>query len=152
MSSKHSRSPSPTHEPRKRGRIACVACRQAKVRCDLVVAPCSRCTKMQLDCSVDPGFKRTNKRDKFNELEDNVQRLQSIVEKHQAGGQNGATVIANNHGETVASSGSPPHNGQSSRSVSQPIQENTNSKQNHAVVFTSSSDSRSLGDICQSKW
>lgn len=77
------RSPSPEHEPRKRGRIACVPCRQAKVRCDFVSIPCTRCAKLQIDCSVDPGFKRTNKRDKVNELEDNVQRLRDLVERQQ---------------------------------------------------------------------
>lgn len=78
------RSPSPQHEPRKRGRIACIACRQAKVKCDFVSIPCTRCAKLQIDCSVDPGFKRTNKRDKVNELEDNVQRLRNLVERQQS--------------------------------------------------------------------
>lgn len=82
------RSPSPQHEPRKRGRIACIACRQAKVKCDFVSIPCTRCAKLQIDCSVDPGFKRTNKRDKVNELEDNVQRLRTLVERQQSHDQN----------------------------------------------------------------
>lgn len=102
---------------------------------------------MQLDCSIDPGFKRTNKRDKFNELEDNVQRLRNIVEKHQAGGQNGSPLAANNHSETVTSSGSPPRDGQLSRSVSHPQQETTNSRQHHPVTSISNSDSRSLGNV-----
>lgn len=78
------RSPSPGQEPRKRGRVACVPCRQAKVRCDFESIPCTRCRKLDIDCTVNPAFKRTNKRDKVNELEDDVQMLRSIVEKQQA--------------------------------------------------------------------
>lgn len=55
-------------------------CRQAKVRCGLETVPCSRCVKFQIPCTVNPDFKRTNKRDKVNELEDNIQTLRSIIE------------------------------------------------------------------------
>lgn len=77
------RSPSPQQGSRKRGRVACITCRQAKVKCNLVTIPCTRCAKLQLDCSVNPAFKRTNKRDKVNELEDDVQRLKCLVETQQ---------------------------------------------------------------------
>lgn len=104
---------------------------------------------MQLECSVDPGFKRTNKRDKFNELEDNVQRLQSIVEKHQAEGQNGSPVrsITNNHGENGTSSGSPPLDSQPSPPLSHSVPEISVSRVPRPVTSTSTSTSRSLGDV-----
>lgn len=80
----HSRSPSPhDNTSRKRGRIACRACRQAKVRCNLEHIPCARCEKLKLDCTIDPEYKRTNKRDKVDELENHVQKLQSLIARQQ---------------------------------------------------------------------
>lgn len=74
-------------ESRKRGRVACVTCRQAKVRCNLITIPCSRCRRLEIDCTINSAYKRTNKRDKVNELEDDVQMLRSIVENQQAAGK-----------------------------------------------------------------
>lgn len=76
---------SPTPElARKRGRIACTSCRQAKVKCNFTSIPCARCARLGIDCSVDPGYKRINKRDKVHELEDNVQELRSLIEKQKS--------------------------------------------------------------------
>lgn len=104
---------------------------------------------MQLDCSVDPGFKRTNKRDKFNELEDNVQRLQSIVEKQQADGQNG-TIIKSptiNPSEDTASHGSSAPGRQLSPPGNHIVQEGTISRPLGQVLSTSGPSSYSLGDV-----
>lgn len=149
MASRHSRSPSPQHEPRKRGRIACISCRQAKVRCDLVSAPCSRCNKLQLECAVDPGFKRTNKRDKFDELEDNVQRLQRIVERQRADGQNELGFKSRNRHESedATSNGSPGFSTQLSPSARNSLTENASMRQPRQITTVHDSRSRSLGDI-----
>ncbi|RQM05075.1 hypothetical protein DH86_00003662, partial [Scytalidium sp. 3C] len=67
----------------QRKRVACSECRQAKLRCDRSNDPssqsCSRCRRMALDCHVDLGYKRVNKRLKINELAEQVERLSSVV-------------------------------------------------------------------------
>ncbi|OXV11863.1 hypothetical protein Egran_00376 [Elaphomyces granulatus] len=46
-------------------RRACNECKQQKLRCDIVQTPsavCSRCKRLQVDCKVEPSFKRISKR------------------------------------------------------------------------------------------
>ncbi|QYS99410.1 Zn(2)-C6 fungal-type domain-containing protein [Trichoderma simmonsii] len=67
----------PTKQPRRR---ACNECKQQKLRCDLVAgdsAPstCSRCQRLSLACKVDTDFRRTRKRRKSFELENEVREL-----------------------------------------------------------------------------
>ncbi|KIW95441.1 uncharacterized protein Z519_04025 [Cladophialophora bantiana CBS 173.52] len=60
---------------------ACNNCRQQKLRCELtrLDAPssnvCSRCRRLDLDCRVDDTFKRTRKRKKSTELEEEINKL-----------------------------------------------------------------------------
>ncbi len=72
--------PRASRKIRKRARVACSQCRQAKIRCVLEEIPCSRCARLGLGCSVNPSFRRTNKRDEVNELQQQVQNLQDIIE------------------------------------------------------------------------
>ncbi|OJJ47394.1 hypothetical protein ASPZODRAFT_96414 [Penicilliopsis zonata CBS 506.65] len=62
-----------------RVRIACKACRQSKARCEMREAPCTRCTRLGLSCSVQPGFRREGRRERMRQLEDRVQRLQGLL-------------------------------------------------------------------------
>lgn len=64
-------------------RIACIECRQQKVRCDAhenYPKPCTRCTKKILECVLQPDFKRTSKRRRMVELEQEMQSLRQSVE------------------------------------------------------------------------
>ncbi|KAK9492096.1 hypothetical protein V1508DRAFT_173503 [Lipomyces doorenjongii] len=67
--------------PAKRHKgVACVHCRQMKLRCDSgdrFPAPCSRCHKSGRDCSINPSYKRTARRDRLDELEREVHVLRS---------------------------------------------------------------------------
>lgn len=104
---------------------------------------------MQLDCFVDPGFKRTNKRDKFNELEDNVQRLQSLVERQQASEQNGSSVksVSSNLVDDTTSYSSPALGHQPSPANHHPAAEDKVSRPASQIMPSSTSGSRSLGDV-----
>lgn len=104
-------------QARKRGRIACTSCRQAKVKCNFSEIPCSRCARLNIECSVNPEYKRTNKRDKVHELEDNVQALRSLIEKQQ-GTDNGDAVSAKTN---VQSSDDHQLNGASSLTLPSPV-------------------------------
>ncbi|KAJ8102349.1 hypothetical protein POJ06DRAFT_82055 [Lipomyces tetrasporus] len=60
--------------------VACVHCRQMKLRCDSgdrFPAPCSRCHKSGRDCSINPSYKRTARRDRLDELEREIHVLRS---------------------------------------------------------------------------
>lgn len=64
-------------------RIACIECRQQKVRCDaheLYPDPCTRCVKKKLKCLVQPDFKRTYKRRRLVEVEQEIERLKHSIE------------------------------------------------------------------------
>ncbi|KAK9326104.1 hypothetical protein V1517DRAFT_312729 [Lipomyces orientalis] len=61
-------------------RVACVHCRQMKLRCnsaDRFPAPCSRCHKSGRDCSINPSYKRTARRDRLDELEQEIHMLRN---------------------------------------------------------------------------
>ena len=64
---------------RKRARVACRQCRQSKIRCDLKHIPCPRCTRLRLNCIVDPSYRRTTKRDEVEKLQQQVENLQNVV-------------------------------------------------------------------------
>ncbi|ANB15667.1 leucine-responsive transcriptional regulator LEU3 [Sugiyamaella lignohabitans] len=59
-------------------RIACIECRQQKVRCDgheKWPGPCTRCIKRKTECKMEPNFKRTSKRQRMMELEREMEDL-----------------------------------------------------------------------------
>ncbi|KAK9342819.1 hypothetical protein V1522DRAFT_415055 [Lipomyces starkeyi] len=59
---------------------ACVHCRQMKLRCDSgdrFPAPCSRCHKSGRDCSINPSYRRTARRDRLDELEREIHMLRN---------------------------------------------------------------------------
>ncbi|KAL4894254.1 hypothetical protein BDV59DRAFT_176132 [Aspergillus ambiguus] len=66
----------------RRKRIACRQCRQAKIRCELSTEgsiPCSRCRRLGHDCRLDTTFQRVNRRERLEELEKELQQLQSSI-------------------------------------------------------------------------
>ncbi|KAK9250137.1 hypothetical protein V1507DRAFT_395126 [Lipomyces tetrasporus] len=67
--------------PAKRHKgVACVHCRQMKLRCDSgdrFPAPCSRCHKSGRDCSINPSYRRTVRRDRLDELEREIHMLRN---------------------------------------------------------------------------
>jgi transcriptional regulatory protein LEU3 len=59
-------------------KMACVECRQQKSKCDaqeLYPAPCSRCSKKKITCSLQSDYKRTYKRAKFQQIEEELEEL-----------------------------------------------------------------------------
>ncbi|KAL9473652.1 hypothetical protein ACSS6W_008032 [Trichoderma asperelloides] len=76
----------PSKQPRRR---ACNECKQQKLRCDLVAntavsSVCSRCQRLQLTCKIDNGFRRTRKRRKSFELENEVRELRRRLATREA--------------------------------------------------------------------
>lgn len=64
-------------------RIACMECRQQKVKCDAqehLPDPCSRCRKKNHECILDASFKRTAKRAKLMALEREMELLKRNLE------------------------------------------------------------------------
>lgn len=64
-------------------RIACIECRQQKVRCDAhekYPDSCTRCIKKGLTCVLQPDFKRTYKRRRLVEIEKEIQKLKTTME------------------------------------------------------------------------
>lgn len=152
MPRSHSRSTSPHDDHRKRGRIACVTCRQAKVRCDFVTIPCPRCDRLHLDCIVDRTFKRTNKRDKVNELEDNIQRLQNIVEGRQHDDSHHSSITEKHDtpkslDDRLGSSSSLDKHLQHHPSNNHTKQEGSTVTSPGILMTVSSSEGRSLGSV-----
>ncbi|KAL2831234.1 hypothetical protein BDW59DRAFT_140721 [Aspergillus cavernicola] len=80
----------PTTGKRRGGcRKACNECKQQKLRCDIVQTPadaCSRCQRLQIDCKVEPSFKRISKRRRNAEMEREIADLR----KRLAGNDNHA--------------------------------------------------------------
>ncbi|KAB5570284.1 hypothetical protein GE09DRAFT_1283423 [Coniochaeta sp. 2T2.1] len=61
---------------------ACVRCRDAKVKCNASLnsgRQCLRCSKLDLDCVVDKGHKRTSRRSKLEELAAEVRNIKEAV-------------------------------------------------------------------------
>lgn len=68
-------------------RIACIECRQQKVRCDAheqFPGSCTRCTKKGLKCLLKPDFKRTYKRRRLVEVEEEMERLRQSMEAQES--------------------------------------------------------------------
>ncbi|KOS19616.1 Regulatory protein LEU3 [Escovopsis weberi] len=71
-----------SHDERTRRNVACINCRNSKVRCktSLVLGqPCQRCAKLELPCVVDKTHKRVTKRSKLELLEQEVRAIQQAV-------------------------------------------------------------------------
>lgn len=83
MARSHSTSSDDGRRSRKRARIACCECRQAKIRCGLESVPCPRCRKIGLECTVDPSYRRANRHDKVRELQQQLEELQNSTERQQ---------------------------------------------------------------------
>ncbi|KIV95199.1 hypothetical protein PV10_02878 [Exophiala mesophila] len=78
----NSEGPEPVESRQKGGRrIACTACRQAKLRClrsDTNSRTCIRCQKQARECVVDLEYKRLNKKERLNHLvQQQIKELQS---------------------------------------------------------------------------
>lgn len=68
-------------------RIACIECRQQKVRCDAheqYPGSCTRCSKKKLTCLLQPDFKRTYKRRRLVEVEQEIERLRHSMEAQES--------------------------------------------------------------------
>ncbi|KAK9239868.1 hypothetical protein V1525DRAFT_396999 [Lipomyces kononenkoae] len=64
-------------------KIACVECRQQKVKCDAFERDpeaCTRCVKRNLPCSIKTDFKRTYKRARLAAVEKEVEELRRSLE------------------------------------------------------------------------
>ncbi|KAL7947326.1 hypothetical protein V8C42DRAFT_317471 [Trichoderma barbatum] len=73
---------SPSHDERTRRNVACVNCRNSKVRCktsQVAGQPCQRCAKLQISCVVDKTHKRVTKRSKLEQLEQELRSIQKVV-------------------------------------------------------------------------
>ncbi|KAL6824983.1 hypothetical protein V8C40DRAFT_245283 [Trichoderma camerunense] len=73
---------SPSHDERTRRNVACVNCRNSKVRCktsQVPGQPCQRCAKLQISCVVDKSHKRVTKRSKLEQLEQELRSIQKVV-------------------------------------------------------------------------
>ncbi|ONH65235.1 Regulatory protein LEU3 [Cyberlindnera fabianii] len=59
-------------------KMACVECRQQKSKCDAQDRhpnPCTRCVKKKIQCSLQSDYKRTYKRAKFQQIEEELEEL-----------------------------------------------------------------------------
>ncbi|PTB72896.1 hypothetical protein M440DRAFT_1441756 [Trichoderma longibrachiatum ATCC 18648] len=73
---------SPSHDERTRRNVACVNCRNSKVRCrssQVPGQPCQRCAKLDISCVVDKTHKRITKRSKLEQLEQELRSIQKVV-------------------------------------------------------------------------
>lgn len=71
-------------------RRACNECRQQKLRCELAniedpasTATCSRCSKLGLDCRIDESFKRTRKRRRSVDFEQEIANLKQQLSQYE---------------------------------------------------------------------
>ncbi|EPE33571.1 Zn2/Cys6 DNA-binding protein [Glarea lozoyensis ATCC 20868] len=65
-----------------RGRKACTACRQVKLRCDSMQtfpAACSRCKQNGINCQTDPTFKRVRTRHRLEEFTSQLNAIQKTL-------------------------------------------------------------------------
>ncbi|EFY88941.1 C6 transcription factor (Leu3), putative [Metarhizium acridum CQMa 102] len=72
-----------SHDDRTRRNIACVNCRNSKVRCRANQVPgeaCQRCAKLQISCVVDKSHKRVTKRSKLEQLEQELKSIKQVVQ------------------------------------------------------------------------
>ncbi|PYH93964.1 C6 zinc finger domain protein [Aspergillus ellipticus CBS 707.79] len=69
------RTPSP---PAKRSKKACTECRQQKAKCNAYLTPsqpCTRCSKLNIQCIISDPFRREHKRKRLSELEQETDEL-----------------------------------------------------------------------------
>lgn len=77
-------SESPGVQTKDNKRLACVECRQQKVKCDgLEGQDCSRCKRKGIPCVVQKGFKRTYKRAQLASLEGEMERLKRVLDEQE---------------------------------------------------------------------
>ncbi|UNI21478.1 hypothetical protein JDV02_007466 [Purpureocillium takamizusanense] len=76
-------------DDRTRRNVACINCRNSKVRCrtsTVAGQPCQRCAKLGISCVVDKSHKRVTKRSKLELLEQELRSIKQVVNPA-AGGQ-----------------------------------------------------------------
>ncbi|KAF4591598.1 putative C6 transcription factor (Leu3) [Ophiocordyceps camponoti-floridani] len=85
--------PPPGDEDRTRRNVACVNCRNSKVKCKASPStgqPCQRCGKLRMACVVDRSHKRVTKRRQLEQLEEELRCIRRVVD-HEGG--SGASVL-----------------------------------------------------------
>ncbi|KAE9369652.1 hypothetical protein N431DRAFT_427821 [Stipitochalara longipes BDJ] len=87
---KDDHSPDTSTPHREAKRVACIRCRQSKLRCDSPKHPCSRCARLNVPCKLDAQYKRVNKRSKIDELEKQLVTLRDAVQS-----QHPPVIVAN---------------------------------------------------------
>ncbi|KAH7313375.1 hypothetical protein B0I35DRAFT_435016 [Stachybotrys elegans] len=68
---------------RIRRNVACVNCRNSKVRCkasNVYGQACQRCAKLSISCVVDKSHKRVTRRSKLEQLEQELKSIKQVVE------------------------------------------------------------------------
>ena len=97
--------PQPPQPPNglTRGRArACTSCRQVKLRCDArekAPAPCSRCEQSNLECKMDPHFKRIPARRQLEDVAKGLKDMQAAlgIEPNHTGPRNLSDYIRRSH-------------------------------------------------------
>ncbi|KAJ0138758.1 Uncharacterized protein HZ326_18277 [Fusarium oxysporum f. sp. albedinis] len=79
-------------------RKACNECKQQKLRCDIPgsgettpLPVCSRCTRLGLECKIEVGFRRTRKRRRSVDLENEIRNLKKRLEEAEDGNNTNST-------------------------------------------------------------
>ncbi|EXA32082.1 hypothetical protein FOVG_16658 [Fusarium oxysporum f. sp. pisi HDV247] len=79
-------------------RKACNECKQQKLRCDLTdgdntttLPVCSRCNRLGLECKIELGFRRTRKRRRSVDLENEIRDLKKRLEEAEDGSNRNST-------------------------------------------------------------
>ncbi|KAK9471128.1 uncharacterized protein V1510DRAFT_431496 [Dipodascopsis tothii] len=87
MDSQGMSSPDSLQSAGRSKKIACIECRQQKVKCDAYERQpdaCTRCVKRSLQCSIQMDFKRTYKRARLAAVEKQVEELKRSLEMQSA--------------------------------------------------------------------
>jgi len=66
----------------RRNQKACTSCRQVKLRCDSAQrfpSPCSRCQMGDLQCRIDPDFRRTRAKHQLDEVKSQLHDIQKAL-------------------------------------------------------------------------
>ncbi|KAH6984971.1 hypothetical protein BKA56DRAFT_582033 [Ilyonectria sp. MPI-CAGE-AT-0026] len=77
-----------TSQDKIRRNVACITCRDSKVRCranSVAGQPCQRCAKLQLACVYDRTHKRVTKRSKLELLEQELKSIKEAVNPRNSG-------------------------------------------------------------------
>ncbi|KAL2823385.1 hypothetical protein BDW59DRAFT_148809 [Aspergillus cavernicola] len=73
---------------RSRNGMACMHCRQMKLKCDAnekFPAPCSRCERSRKRCAIDPSFRRTARRQRLDGLEQEIRQIRETMASDREG-------------------------------------------------------------------